>query len=255
MYAYSKEPTAHTMSSLKLDFNPSEVLPYALAGAVTAFALMKWQSSSQQRAWEYPLMSQSLKPRQTQRKRLVGVEPGTFGDFVGGGANKGARPMSTATALANRHGLGGGQFVGSQSTRLGGSMLGAFLPHRRIPDVRHPRTHQFMDTPDAFTPVPSSSQTSLPSADAPAVVAPAPGPPLAPSPFVAPTPTPFVAPTTVADVDVDVAPDTAVAPVAPDTDVAPDIAVAPVPLSVTPYQPVGAVYIETRNGHIVQPRR
>lgn len=268
------------MSSATLDFN---LLPYALAGGVTALALMKWQQASQQGGWEYPLMSQSLKTvpaSAQQRRRYVGVEPGTFGDFVGA-----ARPMSTPTALANRHGFAGGQFVGSQSTRLGGSMLGAFLPHKRIPELRHPRTSEFMDTPDGFVPVPSSSSATTDVMETTNIVAPAtssqvvmPSPPTgpvaprplpAPTPFIpsAPSPAPAVAPLPVAPAP---APAPEIIPVAPAPAPAPEITTLPVapapepePLPIAPspaplasrlYQPVGAVYVETRNGQIVQPR-
>jgi hypothetical protein len=217
------------------NFEPTKVLPYAIAGAVTAFALMKWQKAVGG-GWEYPMLAQEQ--RRMKAPTSLGVEPGTFGPFVGTNCPQAmtSRPMSTPAKLGSRQGLGGGQFVGSQSTRLGGTMLAAFLPHSRMPQQRHPRVTNFIDTPDAFTPIPTSSNVVDDSNVT--IFAPAPLNPFAPAPgsFNSSTPSPTT----------EMGP--AVAP--PPVETGPAVA----PLS-TPYQRLGKIYVDSRDGHIVQPRR
>lgn len=49
-------------------------------------------------------------------------------------------PLSTPMTLASRHGLGGAPFVGSQSTKLGGS---TFLPYATLPNPHRNRVDEF----------------------------------------------------------------------------------------------------------------
>lgn len=131
------------------------------------------------------------------------------------------RPMSTPTTLASKYGLGGGPLVGSQSTRLGGS---EFLPSR----------HYYYHENDFYPQRPPTKYSTM---------------------------APVVAPSTMAPVVV--APSTATAAAAP-TSLPPPIASFSEPPSKrnnfalgampTPYQTVDRIYIDTRDGMIVQPR-
>ncbi len=178
----------------------------------------------------------------------LGADPGTFGDFVGGyDYEPVSRPTSTHSSLG---GGKGGPLVGSQMTKLGGS---EFLPGRRLypdnygygpgqfgsrgstafvrpsPPTSVPVT-EVLPTPQPISPTPQSLPTApRPSALAPSMVAPV--APAAPAPLpLAPADSPILLPLAPAD-----SPD--VVPITP------------------PAGQLGTIYINSRDGYIVQPRR
>lgn len=135
-----------------------------------------------------------------------------------------ARPMSTPASLASKYGLGGGPLVGSQSTRLGGS---EFLPFR----------HFYQHDNDLLDRKPTIWSQMLPT--------------VTPAPVVAPATAPMAVPVTAVPT---AAPTALPPPIASFMEAPTKIQGFQLGAMPTPYQTADTVYIDTRDGQIIQPR-